>query len=101
MDPQNNQENSAQDAQIKPKNRMVWIWIALVGGFFIIILLIALLIYQPKSKSDNIMEKNNTESQVETTITPSIENIDKEVEDIDLGSLDSDLQDVQKDIDQL
>lgn len=101
MDPQNNQDNIVQDVQIKPKNRMIWTWIALIGGFVIIILLVIFLIYQPKNESDSMMKTNNSETKTQVTVTPPIENIDKEVENIDVGSLDSDFQDVQKDIDQL
>lgn len=75
------------------KNRMVWVWLALIGGFVIIILLVVLLVYQPKSKQINVQQQNVEES--------SNQDLEKEVESIDLGDIESDFKDVEKDIKQL
>src|SRR3989338_1197780 len=100
MDQQNNQQQDVNQEQQVAKNRMLWIWIALIGGFVVIVLLIALLFYQPKTQdTDKIQETIQKEQQEQ--ISPADENIDQEVENVDLGDLESDFQDVEKDIDQL
>ena len=100
MDQQNNQQQDVNQEQQVTKNRMLWIWIALIGGFVVIVLLIALLFYQPKTQdTDKIQETIQKEQQEQ--ISPADENIDQEVENVDLGDLESDFQDVEKDIDQL
>ena len=77
----------------KSNKRMVWVWLALIGGFVIIILLVVFLVYQPKTKQLNVQPQNVKES--------SSQDIEKEVESIDLGDIESDFQDVEKDINQL
>ena len=100
MDQQNNQQQDVNQEQQVAKNRMLWIWIALIGGFVVIVLLIALLFYQPKTQdTDKIQETIQKEQQEQ--ISPADENIDQEVENVDLGDLESDFQDVEKDIDKL
>ena len=97
MNPQNN------STPINIGNRkMFWIWLALIGGFVIIILLIAIFLYQSKTKStinQPTIIKKSVEQKAE--ITPADENIDQEVDSLDLGNMDSDFQDVEKDINQL
>lgn len=70
-------------AQKSNNSKSFWLWLALLGGFVIIILLIYLLLYKQK------------------TIQNSIENINNEINKLDIGDLDSDFQDVEKDINQL
>ena len=77
----------------KINKRMVWVWLALIGGFVIIILLVVFLVYQPKTKQLNVQPQNVKES--------SSQDLEKEVESIDLGDIESDFQDVEKDINQL
>ena len=97
MNPQNN------STPINLGNRkMIWVWIALIGGFVIIILLATILIYQSKTKKTTDQPTNikkTVEQKVE--ITPADEKIVEEVASIDLGNLETDFQDVEKDIDQL
>ena len=69
----------------KSNKKMVWVWLALIGGFVIIILLALLLL---KGKPQNVEESSS-------------QDLEKEVESIDLGDLDSDFKDVDKDINQL
>ena len=100
MDQQNNQQQDVNQEQQVAKNRMLWIWIALIGGFVVIVLLIALLFYQPKTQDTNKIQETIQKEQQEQ-ISPADENIDQEVENVDLGDLESDFQDVEKDIDKL
>jgi len=100
MDQQNNQQHDVNQEQQVAKNRMLWIWIALIGGFVIIVLLIALLFYQPKTQDINKIQETIQNEQQEQ-ISPADENIDQEVNSLDLGNMDSDFQDVEKDINQL
>ena len=69
----------------KSNKKMVWVWLALIGGFVIIILLALLLL---KGKPQNVEESSS-------------QDLEKEVESIDLGDIESDFQDVEKDINQL
>ena len=80
------------------KRKMVWIWIALLGGFVIIVLLAAILFYQ--SKSDNSTNQQTTIKKT-SEVTPADDKIDQEVTNIDLGNLETDFKDVEKDIDKL
>ena len=97
MNPQNN------STPINLGNRkMIWVWIALIGGFVIIILLATILIYQ--SKTDNSTNQQTTIKESNEKISeviPADAKIDEEVASIDLGNLETDFQDVEKDIDQL
>lgn len=96
MNPQNNSINQDSQQNATPINlgirKMVWVWIALIGGFVIIVLLATILFYQ--SKTDR-----STNQQ--TTVIPAEEKIDEEVANIDIGDLETDFQDVEKDIEQL
>ena len=96
MNPQNdsiNQENQQNATPINIGNRkMVWVWIVLIGGFVLIVLLAAILFYQSKTDSS---------TNQQTTVVPADEKIDEEVANIDLGNLETDFQDIEKDIDQL
>ncbi len=94
MDPQNNQQPAIE------KNRMLWVWIALIGGFVLILLLVDLLFFQPNVLENSTVQENVQNEQQED-LTPAGENIDQEVKNIDLGDLDTDFEEVQKDIDQL
>jgi flagellar biosynthesis/type III secretory pathway M-ring protein FliF/YscJ len=100
MDPQSNQQQETNQEKEIAKNRMVWIWIGLIGGFVIILLLLALLFYQPRTDETNVIQEN-IQNEQEEQISPADENIDQEVEDVDLGDLESDYQEVEEDIDQL
>ena len=97
MNPQNN------STPINLGNRkMIWVWIALIGGFVIIILLATILIYQ--SKTDNSTNQQTTIKESNEKISeviPADAKIDEEVANIDLGNLESDFQDIEKDIKQL
>jgi len=101
MNPQNdsiNQENQQNATPINLGNRkMIGVWLALIGGFVIIILLVALLFYKPSTEETNIIQENIQQEQ----ITPADENIDQEVENVNLGDLESDFQEIEEDIDQL
>jgi len=101
MNPQNdsiNQENQQNATPINLGNRkMIGVWLALIGGFVIIILLVALLFYKPSTEETNIIQENIQQEQ----ITPADENIDQEVENVDLGDLESDFQEIEEDIDRL
>ena len=106
MNPQNdsiNQENQQNATPINIGNRkMVWIWIVLIGGFVLIVLLATILFYQ--SKTDNSTNQQTTIKESNEKISeviPADEKIDEEVANIDLGDLETDFKDIEKDITQL
>ena len=106
MNPQNNSINQENQQNATPinigKRKMVWVRIALIGGFIIIILLIAILLYQSKTKNATnqpTVIKKSVEQKTE--VVPTDEKIDQEVTNIDLGDLETDFKDVEKDINQL
>lgn len=106
MNPQNNYINQENQQNATPinlgKGKMVWVWISLLGGFVIVIILIAILLYQSKTKKTT-NQPTDIKKTVEqkSNITPADEKIDQEVTNIDVGNLDNDFQDVEKDINQL
>ena len=106
MNPQNNSINQEHQQNATPINlgnrKMIWTWIGLIGGFVIIILLATILFYQSKTKktTDQPTDIKKTVEQ-KTEITPADEKIVEEVANIDLGNLESDFQDIEKDIKQL
>lgn len=97
MNPQNN------STPINIGNRkMVWVWIALIGGFVIILLLAAILFYQSQKDISTNQQINSKESNEKVSeVTPVDEKIVEEVTNIDIGDLETDFQDVEKDINQL
>lgn len=106
MNPQNNPIN--QDIQqnstpIKVNNRkMVWTWVALIGGFVIIVLLATILFYQSQTDISTNQQNNSKESSEKVSeVTPVDDGIDQEVVNIDIGDLETDFQEVEKDINQL
>lgn len=69
----------------KNNKRKIWVWLALIGGFVIIILLAFLLL---NGKPQKVEESSN-------------QDLEQEVKSIDLGDIEADFQDVEKDINQL
>ncbi len=106
MNPQNNSINQENQQNATPinigKRKMVWVRIALIGGFIIIILLIAILLYQSKTKNTTNQQTTIRESNEKISeVIPADEKIDEEVANIDIGDLETDFKDVEKDINQL
>lgn len=106
MNPQNNSINQDNQQNATPinlgKRKMVWVWIALIGGFVIIVLLATILFYQSKTDSSTNQPTNIKKTfEQKAEITPADEKIDEEVANIDIGDLETDFQDVEKDINQL
>ena len=106
MNPQNNSINQENQQNATPinigKRKMVWVRIALIGGFIIIVLLATILFYQSKTDSSTNQQTTIRESNEKISeVIPADEKIDEEVANIDIGDLETDFKDVEKDINQL